>query len=317
MQNINPNLVTVGIAVFNQEKYISQCIKSILNQTYKEFVLIISDNNSNDKTAAIINSYAIKDARIKFIQQSNNIGMLDNHRAILNYVDTKYFLWCQGDDWWDVNHLQRLINLIQNNNNNPIAVSSGLINVNENGIEYSRRFDRITSLEFNRNERIIACSLRITLDWLYTSIFEFNALKESFDYVEKNIIKKNAGYLYILLYLESILIKIVEKGEYLYNNEFTLFKRNHSNSSDKRNNKLSITYRTLLFSIIEYYRLRPKIENLKFHIIFLYLSFYRTVNISNTYSTGRIQKYTSKFLYKIMINLNKVFFKKIDHIFFS
>lgn len=69
-------IVTVAIPVYNGERFIKQAIDSVLNQTYKDFVLKIFDNCSTDCTSKIINSF--NDKRIKYVKNKNNIGMLSN-----------------------------------------------------------------------------------------------------------------------------------------------------------------------------------------------------------------------------------------------
>ena len=72
----NPK-ISVCIPVYNREKYIAQCIESVLAQDYKNIEIIISDNCSTDGTVDIINGY-LKDKRIRFYRNETNIGMLSN-----------------------------------------------------------------------------------------------------------------------------------------------------------------------------------------------------------------------------------------------
>ncbi len=70
----NEFILSIGLPVFNGEKYISQRIKSILSQTFQNFELIISDNASEDRTSEICINYANKDDRIRYHKQETNIG---------------------------------------------------------------------------------------------------------------------------------------------------------------------------------------------------------------------------------------------------
>ena len=73
----NP-LISVILPVFNSEKTLERSIKSILNQSFKSFELIIIDDCSTDNSSNIINNYLLSDKRIKVINNSLNIGLL-NH----------------------------------------------------------------------------------------------------------------------------------------------------------------------------------------------------------------------------------------------
>jgi glycosyltransferase involved in cell wall biosynthesis len=90
--------VTVGIPVFNGERFIKQAIESVLAQTYTDFELLISDNASVDGTAAICSEYAASDSRIKFIQQEKNQGPFWNLKFVADRATGRLFVWLAHDD---------------------------------------------------------------------------------------------------------------------------------------------------------------------------------------------------------------------------
>jgi glycosyltransferase involved in cell wall biosynthesis len=90
--------VSVGMPVFNGESTVSQAIESILNQTFSDLELIISDNCSTDATAAICHDYAKKDSRVRYIRQPKNIGAVQNFRFVLKESTGLYFMWAAADD---------------------------------------------------------------------------------------------------------------------------------------------------------------------------------------------------------------------------
>ena len=67
-------LVSVITPVYNREKYLVECIESVLNQTYKNFEFIIIDDKSSDNTLQIIKNYALNDPRIRVLENDKNIG---------------------------------------------------------------------------------------------------------------------------------------------------------------------------------------------------------------------------------------------------
>ena len=75
-------LISVCIPTFNSEKYIIECLQSVLNQTYTEFEIIISDNDSSDDTLNLIESF--KDERIKIFKNEKNIGMGNNFNKVVD-----------------------------------------------------------------------------------------------------------------------------------------------------------------------------------------------------------------------------------------
>jgi len=98
VDSAHPPLVAVGLAVYNNERYVAQSIEALLNQTFRDFVLIISDNASTDQTGEICQRYAKKDQRIRYSRNAVNIGMNGNFNRVFGLSRSKYFKWATGDD---------------------------------------------------------------------------------------------------------------------------------------------------------------------------------------------------------------------------
>ena len=75
--------IDILLATYNGEKYIKEQIDSILNQTYKNIKLIISDDCSKDNTISILKEYEIKDSRIELHLQEKNLGVVKNIEFLL------------------------------------------------------------------------------------------------------------------------------------------------------------------------------------------------------------------------------------------
>lgn len=90
--------VTVGIPVFNGERFIRQAIESVLAQTFTDFELLISDNASVDGTAAICSEYAASDRRIKLVQQEKNRGPFWNLKFVSDRATGRLLVWLAHDD---------------------------------------------------------------------------------------------------------------------------------------------------------------------------------------------------------------------------
>jgi glycosyltransferase involved in cell wall biosynthesis len=101
--------VSFGMPVYNGEKYLRQAIESVLSQTFTDFELIISDNNSNDATEAICKEYLEKDSRIRYIKQPVNIGAINNFNAVLKLARGTYYAWICHDDYLDAAYLKTLV----------------------------------------------------------------------------------------------------------------------------------------------------------------------------------------------------------------
>jgi len=110
--------VSIGLPVFNSESTIKAAIESIIHQSFKNWVLIISDNNSSDQTVSIIEEFLIKDNRIFLYKQENNIGMYQNYEFVLkkSIGKGKYFHWLASDDTRSINFLEENITFLEENN---------------------------------------------------------------------------------------------------------------------------------------------------------------------------------------------------------
>ena len=92
--------IDVLLATYNGEKYLSEQIESILNQTYKNIRLIISDDCSTDNTIKILEEYEKKDSRIKVYYQEKNQGYVKNFEFLLKQVENEIYMLSDQDDVW-------------------------------------------------------------------------------------------------------------------------------------------------------------------------------------------------------------------------
>ena len=108
MSSGEPRL-SIGLPVYNGERYLAESLDALLGQTYKNFELIISDNASTDGTAAICREYARQDPRIRYLRQSKNIGAAPNHNFVLSEAKGELFKWAAADDLYTRDLLERCI----------------------------------------------------------------------------------------------------------------------------------------------------------------------------------------------------------------
>ncbi len=138
MSDNNPK-IDILLATYNGERFLSEQIDSILNQTYANWNLIIRDDGSTDNTLVIINDYIDKyPEKIKFIKDDKkNLGSSKNFSELLSHTESKYIMFCDQDDVWlpkknelSVNEILKLEKRYRNNV--PLLVFSDLFVVDEN-----------------------------------------------------------------------------------------------------------------------------------------------------------------------------------------
>jgi glycosyltransferase involved in cell wall biosynthesis len=102
---------SIAMAVFNGEKYIKKQIESILAQTFTDFELIISDDNSTDCSMKICREFQMKDKRIKIIKNSGNRGFVSNFFNALSYCKGDLLFLADQDDIWIHTKLEKIIKI--------------------------------------------------------------------------------------------------------------------------------------------------------------------------------------------------------------
>ena len=108
-------LVSVLMPAYNAEKYITEAIESILNQTFKDFEFIIIDDASTDKTWNIINKFKNKDSRIMAIRNAKNLYIAGNRNKTLSFAKGKYVVWQDADDISYNYRLEKQVEFMENN----------------------------------------------------------------------------------------------------------------------------------------------------------------------------------------------------------
>lgn len=97
ISHVSP-IVTVGVPVYNGERYLARAIESILAQRFADLEVIISDNGSTDGTADICHRYAQQDRRVRYVRNERNMGAAFNYNRLVDLAHGRYFKWMAHDD---------------------------------------------------------------------------------------------------------------------------------------------------------------------------------------------------------------------------
>ena len=108
-------MISVLMLTHNRENMVGRAIESILNQTYKDFELVIVDDGSTDNSGKIADEYAKNDNRIRVIHQIPNIGMSRARNKAIDAAKGDYLTFIDDDDWAELDYLEFLLNLITEN----------------------------------------------------------------------------------------------------------------------------------------------------------------------------------------------------------
>lgn len=128
-------LVSVVTPVYNGEKYLIECIDSVLSQTYQNWSYTIVDNCSSDKTLEIANTYQQRDSRIKVISNDHFVGPIENHNIAFNQISaqSKYCKVVSADDWLYPDCIEKLVKMAEQHPS--IGIVQAYI-LNANGVRW-------------------------------------------------------------------------------------------------------------------------------------------------------------------------------------
>lgn len=106
--------ISVIIPVYNDEKYLKQCVESVLTQSYRNLEVILVDDGSTDATPAICEEFRRQDNRIRIIYKQNE-GVGASRNTGLAMATGDYVLFIDHDDWLLEDHIQKLYDLLKKN----------------------------------------------------------------------------------------------------------------------------------------------------------------------------------------------------------
>ena len=150
--NQNRPLVSIGMPVYNGERFLENALNSILAQTFKNFELIISDNGSTDQTEAICRHYANLDQRIRYFREQQNLGAGWNFDRVAELARGKYFKWACHDDLCALEFLQQCVDILEQDPKIVLAYPKTLI-IDEHEAEIKKYEDRFHLQSPNPVER--------------------------------------------------------------------------------------------------------------------------------------------------------------------
>jgi glycosyltransferase involved in cell wall biosynthesis len=106
-------LVSIGIPVYNAQRYLREALDSLMAQDYSSIELIISDNASGDDTAAICREYAARDTRIRYQRAEQNRGAIWNFNHVYSLASGRYFMWAAFDDLREPSYVRRCVERLE------------------------------------------------------------------------------------------------------------------------------------------------------------------------------------------------------------
>jgi glycosyltransferase involved in cell wall biosynthesis len=170
-------LVTIGLPVYNSERYLPESLNSLLSQTYSNFTLIISDNASTDGTADICRECAASDSRVQYYRNDVNIGNPGNFNRVFQLCTTKYLKWATSDDLWAPTFLERAIKVMESDESIALCYPKSF--VIEGDGEPQPYEDNLHLMQDDPAERFLTLIERIALAHQHLGVIRTSCLRQT------------------------------------------------------------------------------------------------------------------------------------------
>ena len=210
------DLVSIIVPVYNAEKFIEDTIKTIMEQTYKNWEALFIDDQSVDDSVNIIKRYTIINNQIKLIKNSENKGAAISRNNGIKQARGKYIAFLDADDLWDKEKLEKQINFMKKND---CAFSfTGYQFADENGKPTGKKVCVPTSITYKQ-------ALKNTTISTITVIFNMNKLTKE-DIYMPNVKNEDTATWW----------KILRKGYTAYgiNEIMSLYRRSGNTTSSNK-----------------------------------------------------------------------------------
>jgi len=173
----NPRL-SIGLPVYNGERFLAQAIESLLAQTYGDFRLIISDNASTDRTQDLCRYYASRDARIVYERTTENRGAVWNLNRVVRLADSELFKWAAHDDICEPQFVERCVDVLDRRPNVVLCYTQSHI-IDENGDIVSACTSRVNAAAATPGERFHSVMRYLTLTHMLFGVMRLEVLRRT------------------------------------------------------------------------------------------------------------------------------------------
>lgn len=292
-------LVSVITLTYNHEKFIANCINSVLKQSFNNFEYIIMDDGSTDNTKNIIESLLKKDKRIIYFRQKN-IGLKGigkNYNRALSISKGKYIAILEGDDCWDVNKLQIQLSKMEMENSVLCYGKAYTIDEEGNVLDWYPK-DRLFPNSGVQKNIPIGEFLKL---YLFKSIIPSPTIM-----IKSSVLKDIGGFLqpsYMRVVDYPTILNLSLKGNFSYINEPIAFYRVHEKQATLND---EVGFDSAAKYALEFFSTLP--VNLKVHLGISERSLYKHIGIRRALNEFHRGRY---FLIQSNFKMSRKYFRKM------
>lgn len=214
-------LVTIVIPIYNVEKYIHQCLKSVMEQTYKNLEILCIDDNGEDASIDVVCSLCSSDARIKIIKHDKNLGLGPARNTGINAATGEFVYFLDSDDWIMPNTIEKLVEkALLMRSDIVIGRGCAFADLDDTALKKSAEDINIWLKLKNIPERVSIRNFRYSVDAIpcvaWGKLYRFDFLvKNRLMFAEKKIRHEDNGF-HIKCLARSPTISVVDEAGYQY-----------------------------------------------------------------------------------------------------
>lgn len=215
--------VSVGVPVFQGERYLPAALDSLLAQTFTDFEVVVSDNGSRDGTEAICRRYAERDARVRYCREEENRGAAWNYNRVFRLARGELFKWAAHDDICEPEFLRRCVEAFDEEPPSTVLVYPRSAWIDARGDFVRDDRDRLVLTGRSGTMRSLGLLWRLNMANPIFGLLRSTALRRT------RLIDSFVSSDYVLLYELALLGRFVEVPERLF------LRRRHERSSRAAN----------------------------------------------------------------------------------
>ena len=299
---------SIIIPVYNTEKYLSRCLDSVVNQTFKNIEIIIVNDASQGNCKEIIEEYLKKDNRIKYIEHSENKSLLQARKTGNIASSGKYIMYVDSDDEIEINACEEIFNVIKNEDCDIVSFGTKVIsNDKTKFIQWALSTNR-----FKIDSEFLLCEVinqKISHN-MWNKVFHRRIIDKLIEYIPDTKIMNAEDMLQCLIaFYFAKSYKVIQKHVYIYYADIGLSNKN-TNEIDL--NKYDYLCKSSKIALDEFYNFLVKVKsNIAYGFLFSKLYFnqynylFEKIKNDNEEYIKTIEKYFDKSIISQYLHLKK------------
>ena len=299
---------SIIIPVYNTEKYLSRCLDSVVNQTFRDIEIIIVNDASQGNCKEIVEEYLKKDNRIKYIEHSENKSLLQARRTGNINSTGKYIMYVDSDDEIEINACEEIYKIVSKEDFDIISFGTKVIsNDKTKFIQWALSTNR-----FNINSKFLLAEVinqRISHN-MWNKVFHRRIIEKLIEYISDIQIMNAEDMLQCLIaFYFAKSYKVIQKPLYIYYADIGVSNKN-TNEIDKT--KYDYLCKSTKIALDEFYNFLLKIKsNIAYGFLFSKLYFnqynylFEKIKNNNEEYINIIEKYFDKSIINQYLHLQK------------